>query len=51
MIKRLAALSLTILLTFSLCNSFIASAADEEFSENFTVTEVNGKRAAVSVIV
>ncbi len=51
MTKRLAALSLAILLTFSIGNSFIARAADEEFSENFSVTEVNGKRAAVSVIV
>ena len=49
--KRLTAISLAILLAFSLTNSFIARATEEEFSENFTVTEINGKRAALSVIV
>lgn len=49
--KRLTALTLVILLTLSLGNLFSVSAADEEFSENFIVTDVNGTRAAVSVVV
>ena len=48
---RLMALALSILLAFSVGTSFIVSAEDEEFSENFILTEINGKRAAVSVIV
>lgn len=48
---RLTAIILILALTFVLTNQFVVSAEEPEFAVNFEVTEINGKRAAVSVIV
>lgn len=49
--NRISAIILVIVLAFSAFSSFVSSAEGEEFSENYIVTEVNGKRGAVSVVV
>ena len=49
--KRLTAIIVIIVLTLTISSQFVVNAEDNEYALNFEVTEINGTRAAVSIIV